>query len=237
VFGGSGPFDLRFLCMEWPILAELSSAERLQVLKLCSRRRLQRGEFVCRQGERGDRLFLLESGHALVEAMSIGGDVSTFAVLGPGDVFGEQALVSGTDRRVASVVSIEPLDLLYLTRPEFERLSVAHPAVNKFLLTIMATRLQDVTSQLLESLYGTAEQRLLSSLQRLAGAYGPSDDSPVRIPLNQDQVASLAGTTRPTANRVLKDAAQAGAIRLGRGYLAIVDSDMLIRLAQSAASG
>jgi hypothetical protein len=44
----------------------------------------------------------------------------------------------------------------------------------------------------------------------------------------------LAGTTRPTANRVLKDAAQAGAIRLGRGYLAIVDSDMLIRLAQSA---
>src|ERR1022692_4510069 len=116
--------------MEWPSLADLSQSEALEVLKLCSRRRIGRGEFVCREGERGDRLFLLESGHALVETVTSEGNVSTCAVIGPGDVFGEQALVSGIDRRAASVVAIEPLDLLYMTRPEFERLSVAHPAVN-----------------------------------------------------------------------------------------------------------
>jgi CRP-like cAMP-binding protein len=222
--------------MEWPILADLSQSERLEVLKLCSRRRTARGEFVCREGERGDRLFLLESGHALVEAVTSEGNVSTFAVIGPGDVFGEQALVSGMDHRAASVVSIEPLDLLYMTRPEFERLSVAHPAVNKFLLTIMAARLQDMTSQLLEALYGSAEQRLFSSLQRLARAYGAPTATSARIPLHQGQVASLAGTTRPTANRVLKDAAHAGAIQLGRGHLLIVDIDILNRLASDARS-
>jgi len=47
--------------------------------------------------------------------------------------------------------------------------------------------------------------------------------------LHQGQVASLAGTTRPTANRILKDAAQAGAIQLGRGHLLIVDIDILNR--------
>jgi CRP-like cAMP-binding protein len=87
-------------------------------------------------------LFLLEAGHALVETMTGDGDISTFAVLGPVDVFGEQSLISEMDRRTASVVSIESLDLLYMTRREFEELSVAHPAVNRFLLTIMAARLQ-----------------------------------------------------------------------------------------------
>jgi len=173
---------------------------------------------------------MVESGHALVEAVTREGNVSTFAVIGPGDVFGEQALVSGTDRRGASVVSIEPLDLLYMTRPEFEKLSVTHPAVNKFLLTIMAGRLRDVTAQLLEALYGSAEQRVFLSLQRLARAYGPRD----RIPLHQGQIASLAGTTRPTANRILVETAQAGAIQLGRGYLVIIDIEILNRLASDA---
>jgi CRP/FNR family cyclic AMP-dependent transcriptional regulator len=96
-------------------------------------------------------LFLLEAGHALVETVTSEGDVSTFAVLGPGDVFGELSLISGMDRRTASVVSIEPLDLLYMR--EFEELNVARPAVNRSILTIMAARLQDVISQLLEASY------------------------------------------------------------------------------------
>ncbi|HVC71200.1 MAG TPA: Crp/Fnr family transcriptional regulator [Acidimicrobiales bacterium] len=220
--------------MEWPILAELPTSERLAVLNLCSRRHVAQGEFVCRLGERGDRLFLLEVGHALVETMTSEGDISTFAVLGPGDVFGEQSLISGMDRRTASVVSIEPLDLLYMTRREFEELSVAHPAVSRFLLTIMAARLQDVTSQLLEALYGSAEQRVLSSLLRLAHAYAAPRAGSVRIPLHQEQIASLAGTTRPTANRVLRDATRAGAIALGRGYLVVVDSEVLVRLYSEA---
>jgi CRP/FNR family cyclic AMP-dependent transcriptional regulator len=220
--------------MEWPILAELPASERLAVLNLCSRRHVARGEFVCRLGERGDRLFLLETGHALVETITSEGDISTFAVLGPGDVFGEQSLISGRGRRTASVLCIEPVDLLYMTRREFEELSMARPAVNRFLLTIMAARLEDVTAQLLEALYGSAEQRVLSSLKRLAHAYAAPHGASSRIPLHQEQIASLAGTTRPTANRVLRDATRAGAIALGRGYLVVVDSEVLDRLYSEA---
>jgi CRP/FNR family cyclic AMP-dependent transcriptional regulator len=220
--------------MEWPILAELPATERLAVLNLCSPRHVAQGEFVCQRGDRGDRLFLLASGHALVETMTCNGEISTFAVLGPGDVFGEQSLISAVGRRTASVVAIEPLDLLYMTRREFEELSMAHPAVNRFLLTIMAARLEAVTSQLLEALYASAEQRVLSSLQRLAHAYAKPHAGPVKIPLHQEQIASLAGTTRPTANRVLRHATRAGAIALGRGYLVVVDPDVLARLSSEA---
>jgi len=220
--------------MEWPILAELPPKERLEVLRLCSRRQARRGEFVCREGERGDSLFLLEKGHSLVETTTSSGDVGTFAVLGPGDVFGEQALVSGTDRRAATVVAIEPLDLLYLTRSKFEQIRGDYPVVDRFLYTIIAARLRDVTSQLVQALYSSAEERLFLGLLRLASAYSEENSNSIRIPLTQDQIASLAGTTRPTANRVLQEAAHAGAIRLGRGSIVICDQVLLKRLAMNA---
>ncbi len=216
------------------MLAGLSPSDRAEALGHCSRRRVERGEFVCREGERGDSLFLLEKGHALVEAITKAGNVSTFAILSPGDVFGEQALLSSTERRGATVVAIETVDLLYLTRKDFDRLRDAHPAVNRFLFSIIAARMRDMTSQLLEALHSSAEQRVFSRLQRLADVYADGDDNPCRIPLTQDQVASLAATTRPTANRVLQEAAQAGAVRLGRGYIAILDRARLARLASDA---
>ncbi len=222
--------------MEWPILTELSERDRREVLRICSKRHVKQGEFACLEGDKGDRLFLLESGHAIVEVVTKTGTVSTFAVLGPGEVFGEQALISGTDRRGAAVRALEPLELLYLTRYDFERLRVAHPELNRFLFVIISARMKDLTTQLLEALYCTAEQRVFSWLLRLAAVYGDTNSPSVRISLTQDQIASLAGTTRPTANRVLKDAARAGAIRLGRGYLVVKDGTLLGKLAAEADS-
>jgi CRP/FNR family transcriptional regulator, cyclic AMP receptor protein len=230
------PTGLRSAAMEWAILADLTREEQDEVLNLCSRVQFSKGQYVCREGERGDRLFLLELGHALVEVVTSRGDVSTFGVLGPGDVFGEQALVTDTDVRVASVIAIEPIEVLTMTRRQFERLSVAHPAVNRFLLAIVAVRMQDVTAQLLEALYSSADQRILSRLLRLAGAFADLDEPSVRIPLNQDQIASLAGTTRPTANKVLRGFAVSGAIQLGRGSMIVHDVELLRHLSEDLTS-
>ena len=49
------------------------------------------------------------------------------------------------------------------------------------------------------------------------------------IPLTQDDVANLAGTTRPTVNTVLKGAEQSGVIALGRGKIEILNADELVR--------
>jgi len=52
------------------------------------------------------------------------------------------------------------------------------------------------------------------------------------IPLTQEDIAQLAGTTRPTANRVIRAAEAAGMVRLGRGKVEIVDADGLRKRAR-----
>jgi CRP-like cAMP-binding protein len=52
-------------------------------------------------------------------------------------------------------------------------------------------------------------------------------ERPVVIPLRQDDLASLAGTTRPTANRVLRHLERDGVIALHRGQVHVLDDDAL----------
>jgi CRP-like cAMP-binding protein len=64
----------------------------------------------------------------------------------------------------------------------------------------------------------------------LGRVYG--GDPPVVIPLIQDELAALAGTSRATVNRVLRDAERRGLVELGRGRTILVDPDGMARLAR-----
>jgi Crp-like helix-turn-helix domain len=79
-------------------------------------------------------------------------------------------------------------------------------------------------------LYTTADTRVLRRLLALAEQFG--DNNGTVIPLTQDDLASMAGTTRPTANRVLKKAEADGVLRLSRGRMEILDTDQLARRAR-----
>ena len=70
-----------------------------------------------------------------------------------------------------------------------------------------------------------ADKRVLRRVVDLSDLYGAV------IPLTQDDVAELAGATRPTVNRVLKDAESASAVRLSRCRIEVVDRGLLCRLA------
>jgi CRP-like cAMP-binding protein len=61
--------------------------------------------------------------------------------------------------------------------------------------------------------------RVRSHLVQLAALYGDLEAGEVTIPLSQDHVAGLSGTTRETVNRVLKQEQERGAVRLGRGRI------------------
>ena len=65
----------------------------------------------------------------------------------------------------------------------------------------------------------------------LAPLYGDGS-GPVTIPLTQEELAGLAGTSRATVNRVLREEEQRGTVSLGRGRTTIVDLDALKRRAK-----
>jgi CRP-like cAMP-binding protein len=177
----------------------------------------------------GGTLHLIDRGRVAVRLTTPLGDVATLDVLHAGDTFGEQALVDGAGERTATVTAIEPTETLALDRAGFDRLRVQHPGVDHFLVMVLSARLRSTSQQLLDALYLPADTRVVRCVARMHTIF--STDTGDTIPLTQADIASMAGVTRSTANRVLKAAQAKGVLRAGRATLEILDVDGLHRLA------
>lgn len=212
--------------MNWPLLDGLSEQDRQLVLASTRRRRFARREIVFHQGDLGDDFHLVVRGRLAVQASTPLGDVVTLVVVGPGDFFGELALLDPDSRRNATVVGLEPAETLVLTGDRFNELRRANPSVNRVLVEALAARLLHMTDALVEALYLPVETRVLHRLAEIADEWNWRDERG-RLQLTQEDLALMAGTTRPTVNRVLQRAAREGAIALGRGYVEILDLDRL----------
>jgi hypothetical protein len=113
-------------------------------------------------------------------------------------------------------------------RPDWERLRREHPSVGDVLTVILADRLRRLNTHLLEALYAPADKRVLRRLLELAGLYAPGAEE-ARIPLRQEDLASIAGTSRATVNRVLREEEAKGSVRLERGRTIVLDRAALER--------
>jgi CRP/FNR family transcriptional regulator, cyclic AMP receptor protein len=212
------------MSMEWSLLHPLSEPDRRALLARCTRQRFSRGGFVFHEGETGDSVHLIEVGTVAVRVSSPAGDVVTLDVLGPGDAFGEQALIGESSRRSATVVALERTETRRFTRKEFEVLVADHPSAAIVVAQMLDGRLRATSQALLEALYFPADTRVLRRLAHLATLYDAAS-----IPLTQDDLASLAGTTRQTVNRVLGQAQEDGLVRLSRGRITVADLPELAR--------
>ena len=207
--------------MEWRLLSSLSDEDRRALLVRCQRQRYPKGGFVFHEGEIGDSVHLIDRGTVSVRMTGPTGDVVTLDVLRPGDAFGEQALLGEGSLRSATVVALEPTETMRLTRLEFDALCDNHPDAARVVAQMLDVRLRATSRALLEALHLPAEGRVMRRLTYLADIY--VDHPSKSIPLTQDELASLAGTTRQTVNRVLGQAQDEGLIALSRGRIVITD--------------
>lgn len=153
------------------------------------------------------------------------GETATIAVRGPGESFGEMALVGG-QRRSATVAALEDSETFSIFERDFQRLRHEHPAVNDVLIRFLVSEIRMLNERLLEALYVPVERRVLRRLVELAAAYPGADEVP-EIALTQEAIAELAGAARPTVNRVLREEAERGAVELLRGRVRVLDLDAL----------
>ena len=224
----------------WALLAGLNPDHRQAVLARCQRRRYDKGETLFHAGDLGATVHLLVKGWVAVRVGTPQGDTATFTVLGPGDMFGEQALLQPSSRRTASVVALAAVETLTLDRADFDELRDRHPGVERALVDLLAAQVRRLSLALADALYLPADKRVLRRLADLCVTYGAvpaaaglrppvpgSDPGPVEIPLTQDDLATMAGTTRPTVNRVLRSAVAAGYVALHRGRIVVLDVDRL----------
>ena len=217
--------------MEWRLLQGVPEEEVRRLLQVARRRTFRRGEVVFHRDDPADSMHLVVKGRFAVRVMTPLGDQATIAVRGPGDSFGEMALVGPGARRSATVEALEEAETFCVYEGDFARLRREQPQVNELLIGFLSNEVRLMNERLLEALYVPAERRVLRRLSELARLYGQDADGLVEIPLTQEELAGLAGTSRATVNTVLGEAQKRGLVELQRGKTRILDPDQLTRRA------
>jgi CRP/FNR family cyclic AMP-dependent transcriptional regulator len=210
------------------LFAQLGDAEREQIRALARPRRCQAREVVVRQGdERGD-LYAVVSGRLKVTTANVDGDEMVLSILGPGDVFGEIALLDRQPRS-ATVSALEGCELLVVERRPFHDLLLRVPALALSLMQVMAKRLRELTEHAQDvSLLGVSA-RLARALLALGRRFGErkAGKLEVALKLSQQELGEMVGATREMVNRCLRRWTDAGLIQLAGGKLVICDEAAL----------
>jgi CRP/FNR family cyclic AMP-dependent transcriptional regulator len=211
------------------LLAGIPEADARQLLGAATRRRFERGEVVFHRDDPADTLHVIRKGRFAVQVMTPLGDTATIAVRGPGEAFGETALLAARARRTATVRALEPAETFALGDHDFVRLRESFPAVDRILFAFLAAELRRQNDLLLEALYLPVDRRLRRRLLELARVYGREGDDEVAIPLTQVEIAEMTGTSRATANQILRSEQEKKTLRLERGRVVVLDREALAR--------
>lgn len=196
----------------------------LELRRSGRRRKFSRGEVVFHEGDPGDSLHRVTMGRFAARITTPVGDVATFGVHCPGEVFGLLAVIHPEARRTATVVALQASETFTIPTSAFVRLRATYPGMGIAVEHLLTEMLTASSNRLVEALYTPVHLRVRARLRDLARIYGGEGGEPVTIPLSQEDLAGLAGTTRETVNRVLRDEQERGAVTLARRRITVMPS-------------
>jgi len=210
--------------MEWPLLADLPAEDVRELLAIARRRTFSKGEVVFHRDDPAESLHLIVRGRFGARVLTPLGDTVLLDVLGPGQAFGELALLAADERRSATVSALEDGETRSVYRDDFALLQRSHPGVKDVLLRLLAEQLRRASDRIVEAHYVDAETRVRRRVAELAKT------SPTgAVALTQEDLAAMGGTSRATVNRVLRDEEKRGTVTLQRGRTTVLDAEDLDR--------
>ena len=125
--------------MRWELLEDVPDDEVRRVLSIARRRTFARGEVVFHEHDPADSLHLVAKGRFAIRITTPLGDSALLGLRGPGESFGELALVSGPEAvRSATVEALEAAETHAVYRREFDALRREHPRVGDVLVALLA---------------------------------------------------------------------------------------------------
>jgi len=189
----------RELLSRAPLFEGLAAAALEELEKVAFVKTLVARQPLFHKGEPGRQIYVVVSGRLRVVTTSAEGGDQQFAIMNPGDVVGDVALLAG-GLRTATVVAIEDCEVLGLDRREFFAALRAHPDLAIHLLQVLAERLRRLSVLLEDRVFLSARARLAKKLLALADAYGRAGPGGERIdlPVSQTELGTMVGTSRET---------------------------------------
>jgi len=213
-----------------PLLANLPSDALARLAGAARRRSYRRGEVIFHQGDPGDSLHFLTEGRVKVVLDAETGEEAVIAILGPGECFGELALIDG-EPRSATVETLEPVQTLSLSRADFMAVIRENPVVAERMLITLAGMVRRTDESMADLVFLDLEGRLVKKLLELADAHGRDVNGAIEIelPMTQEDLAAMIGATRASVNKLLGWYEDRGAIQRRGRRIAIFDRERLRR--------
>ena len=188
-----------------PLFASLKDIELEAINQLSFTKKCPKDTIILLENEEGDALFIIIKGKVKVTTFSESGKEVIFSMLKEGDFFGDMSLLDGNPRS-ATVISIEDSELRLIRRNDFKTLMQKYPEIALKLLEELTSRLRKADERIESLAILDVTGRVAGILLQLANERGVKSGNSVLIrsrPTHQD-LANMAGTTRETVTRVLK---------------------------------
>jgi CRP/FNR family transcriptional regulator, cyclic AMP receptor protein len=194
-------------------------------------RRLQAGEALFVAGDPGDGCYRLEQGLLKVVITSPQGDERILAMLGPGAIVGELAMIDGLPRS-SSIFAVKDCELSFISREAFEGCTKQHPEVYRYLANVLAARLRGTDEAVAAVSFLTVQERLARALIELGEILGEADEAGhvvIHHKINQSDLAALAGVARENVSRVMSEWKRRRVVTRSKGYYSLHSVESLRR--------
>lgn len=190
------------------------------------------GATICLEGDPATHVFVLLVGWVKVLSTTSDGHEIVLALRGDGDIVGEVAGQT-TGRRNATVQAIDAVRALIVRHDAFSAFLDTNPGANHAFRRIVTQKWNDADTILRGRTGTSGAQRLARVLLDLADRRGQSVNGAIdlALPLTQDELASLAGTSRATVTRALSNWRRRGFIRTAQRRMTILKLEPLRRVA------
>jgi CRP/FNR family transcriptional regulator, cyclic AMP receptor protein len=207
--------DEREVLRTVPIFSELSEEDITSLAHLALRKRYPKDTVVFFENEEGDFFFTILEGRIKVTILGDDGREVILSVLGPGDFFGEMALLDN-EPRSATAIAVEESELLSLHRNDFQSVLNDNRSITSALIRVLSARLRRANHQIstlaLLDVYGRVA-RVIVDMAREEGKRLRDGRIAFRRATHQE-IANRIGTTRETVTRMLKDLERQGLIHV-----------------------
>lgn len=191
---------------KFALFAELDDRELAAIAAVAKARRYAKDDVVFHADESGDIFCLIKEGQVKVTMISPEGKEIILSMLGPGDFFGEMALLDD-EPRSATVIATEALEVVTIWRTDFLQILSENFSIAKKVLAELSKRLRNASNRI-ESLatmdvYGRLA-RFFLDLARDQGKVLDNGYVAVTRPTHQS-IANMIGTSRETVSRLIHD--------------------------------
>ncbi len=206
-----------------PLFAELSASELDRIASVAIPRAYPKGVRVFHEGDNSDACYIVRAGDLRVTREHSDGRAIALATLGPGDIFGELAMLDGGTRS-ASVETLTDAELLALPASDVRRVIAAHGDIAAKLIVAITRRLRETNERVARQSFQTVPSRVAGVLNQLIAEEAiPEERRGITVRMTQADLAQLAGTSRESVSRFLATLERAGVVSVGRGRVTVLE--------------